>query len=96
MSSPLRIQMLLHFHCVCEAWRPDSPAARDISAELLSNGLIRELEQDEKDQIDDVGEEGEAWKYVTTDKGTALVRHICALPDPVPVWIMPAVHTHKV
>lgn len=79
-NPPMKVNMLLHFYAVCEAFAPEkcrtSPAYTQFVKELLKDGLIERPTKEEREAYP-------GWAYQTTAKGDALVNAICAVPNPV-------------
>lgn len=79
-NPPMKVNMLLHFYGVCEAFAPEkcrtSPAYTQFVKELLREGLIERPTKEEREQYP-------GWAYQTTAKGDALVNAICSVQNPV-------------
>lgn len=75
--TPLQINMVLHFHHIAEPWpRAEAPACKDAIEDFVKAGIIEP----------DDGPSG----YRTTERGNALVDHLCAVRFPVARWEQPA------
>jgi hypothetical protein len=84
--TPLQINMLLHFHCIAEPWpRLHAPACMETVQHFLNEGLIKTDEA--------YGAHGSG--FTTTERGNALVNHLCAVQYPVAVWVQPPRLTQK-
>ncbi len=72
--TPLQIEILLHCH-VSGGVEPSGPRV-SVEEEAITYFL-------ENDLVEACGD-----YYSTTDKGDALVSHICSLPLPTKTWII--------
>lgn len=88
-APPMKISMMLHFYCACEAYAPEkcrtSRAYTQFVKELLREGLIERPSHEER-------EAAPGWAYRATEKGRAWVNAICNTPQPVAKtrWVIPA------
>ena len=86
---PLKVMMLLHFNFALGPFTPEStrtsPAYTKFVKELLREKLIERPTREEQ-------YENPGWAYRTTEKGDALVKAICAVPNPVEQtrWVIPS------
>jgi hypothetical protein len=90
--SPLKIKMLLHYYAHVMDYRDEvdtahacSPAVSEAIRDFLHSDLIVEKNsgwagQDRKSR--------EA-QYRVTDKGMAMVEHLCAVQIPICKWVQP-------
>jgi len=90
--SPLKIKMLLHYYAHVMDYRDEvdtahacSPAVSEAIVDFLRSDLIVEKNpgwagQDRKSR--------EA-QYRVTDKGMAMVEHLCAVQIPICKWVQP-------
>lgn len=75
--TPYEINLLLHFHCCVGPWpRKDAPLYRPTVDRMFSDGLIQQTPHLESD-------------YETTERGKAMVKHLCAVQLPVCQWVQP-------
>jgi len=76
MNSPLRIEILLHFHCTSEMFPEATEMVLNEIAEFVEHGVLIP-----------VTKLGTADKYLITAKGNAWVKAICKVPMPVQAWV---------
>ncbi len=87
-APPMKINMMLHFYGVCEAFAPEkcrtSPAYTQFVKELLREGLIERPTHEQRAA-------NPGWAYTATEKGEAWVHAICTVPLPVAKtrWVIP-------
>jgi hypothetical protein len=75
--TPLQITMLFHYHHIAERWpRPDAPACQQATQWFLDEKLIEATPDTSSG-------------YRTTDRGDALVNHLCSVEPPVCKWVQP-------
>lgn len=81
--SPLKIQMLLHFHAYCESYDDrGGNAQREAFHHFLSERLITEVAIHQGASI-------YGRFYRTTDRGRAMVEALCAVKLPICKWVQP-------
>lgn len=77
MNAPLKIAMMLHFYSSCEMFEPartrNSTAFDLFRRQLLYTGMIEPTQEAERAECP-------GWEYRTTEKGTAYVNILKAVP----------------
>jgi hypothetical protein len=98
--SPLCIHMLLHYYARqtdYAAWADDSepaharsPAVREAMEFFVRAGLLQSKFGDVSWSIDQAIREGKDSPFFSiTEKGQAMVNHLCAVQVPVCKWVQP-------
>lgn len=79
--TPLHINLMLHYHTTPAPYaerdpeHANSPAVLSMRAELIKWGLI------------EPSSDGTTW--CSTEKGSAYVKHLCAVQVPIAQWVQP-------
>lgn len=77
--SPLMIDMLLHYYTTPTEYRDgdlSAPAVREAIEWFKDNGMLEVVM-------------GKSATYGVTPKAVAWIEHVCSLPLPKQVWVMP-------
>lgn len=92
--SPLKIKMLLHYYASARDYRDEEPACRARSPAVTE--ALEDMQCAELIMVtnpgwggQNTGERRSEWSV--TDKGRAMVEHLCAVKVPVCKWVQPAV-----
>ena len=101
--SPLNISILLHYYTTPGDYRAkvdwahaNSPAVRESLEWFVENGLLLNRYGDISFcvSVDPAGRDtGETQVFKITEKGEAMVKHLCQVEVPVCVWMQPAAIT---
>lgn len=84
--TPLEISILIHYHCSPTDFRDgdfSAPAVRQAINEFKQTGFIKAAEP--SDNV--------AAAYIGTDKCGVYVQALCAVPEPIQKWVVPAAPT---
>jgi hypothetical protein len=98
--SPLCINMLLHYYASptdYAAWADDSnpaharsPAVHEAMDCFVKEGLLKSKFGDVSWSIDQAIREGKESPFFSiTDRGRAMVEHLCAVQIPICKWVQP-------
>lgn len=90
--SPLEIKMLLHYHAMARDYRdevvPEHANSNAVRETIESFRMLGLIEVANKSWLTS-DPAARASEFRTTDKGDAMVEHLCAVQVPIIKWVQP-------